>query len=193
MAVTATETRFALPASVYDQAVTKARSRNKRFLQDYLKQAAGVLGVSVETLETAIEQETAQRARADKQASARVKLDDAVMAVKGIKLDASTRKAVSELHDLCATLELHCAVSFAPDGSLTVDVQNSELSSKSVISPWLAYERGTKMGDTFKLEKVGTRHYKSESGEEFTNLTGWICTNQPNSHTAAVLKRYGQL
>lgn len=193
MTTTQTATRFVLPASVYDQAVTKGRSRNRKFLADYIDQASKVLGVSRETLETAIEQETATRAKAETQDKAKARLDDAVKAIKGIKLNADVRKAVSELHDICATLELHCELSLTPSGELSVNVASSELSQKSVISPWLAYERGQKMGDTFRVEKLGTRHYKADTGEEFSNITGWIRQNHPNSHAASVLRRYGQL
>lgn len=188
-----TATRFTLPPAVYDQAMQKAKGRNKRFLADYVEQAAKVLGVSKSDLETAIAAETEARERSERTDKAKAKLDDALKAVQGIKLSASDRKAVSELHDICTTLNVHCETTLSPDGSLVVNVQNSELSAKSVISPWLAYERGVKAGDTFKLEKVGTRHYKAEDGEEFSNLTGWIRQHQPNSNTAAILKRYGQL
>lgn len=193
MTTTQTATRFILPATVYDQAMTKARSRNKRFLAEYIDQAAKVLGVSRETLETAIEQETSTRTKAETQDKAKARLDDAVKAVKAVKLNGDVRKAISELHDICATLELHCEVSLTPAGELSVNVASSELSQKSVISPWLAYERGQKMGDTFRVEKLGTRHYKADTGEEFSNITGWIRQNHPNSHAAAVLRRYGQL
>jgi predicted transcriptional regulator len=191
--VNATASRFMLPPAVYEQAMAKARGRNKRFLTDYVESAAKVLGVTPTVLSEAIEAETAARTKAEKQDKAKAKLDDAVQAVKAVKLSAADRKAVSELHDICSTLGQHCEVTLSPDGALVVNVQNSELSAKSVISPWLAYERGVKAGDTFRIEKVGTRHYKAESGEEFTNLTGWIRQNQPNSQTAAILKRYGQL
>lgn len=191
--VTATASRFSLPPAVYDQAMAKARGRNKRFLNDYIDSAAKVLGVTPTVLAEAIQNETATRERAERQDKAKARLDDAVSAVKAMKLSAADRKAVSELHDICSTLGQHCEVLVGPDGSLVVNVANSELSDKSVISPWLAYERGVKAGDTFKLEKLSTRHYKDESGEEFSNLTGWIRQNQPNSQTAAILKRYGQL
>lgn len=189
----ATATRFTLPEAVYDQAMQKARGRNKRFLADYVEQAAKVLGVTPTLLSEAIEAETTAREQAETKDKAKAKLDDALKAVKGVKLSTADRKLVSELHDICSTLGNFCEIVIAPDGSLNVNVQNSELSAKSVISPWLAYERGVKAGDTFKVEKVGTRHYKAESGEEFTNLTGWIRQNQPTSHTFAILKRYGQI
>jgi hypothetical protein len=188
----ATETRFVLPPAVYEQAVSKGK-RNRKAMADYIADAAKVLGVPVGTLTEAIETETSTRAKREKQAGAKARLDDAINAAKGITFNAAQRKALTELFDVAATLELHCEVMVQPDGTLAINVQNSELSAKSVISPWLAYERGQKMGDTFRIEKVGTRHYKSEAGEEFTNLTGWIRQNQPNSHAAAVLRRYGQL
>lgn len=189
----ATATRFTLPPAVYEQAMTKARSRNKRFLTEYLKQASTVLGVDVGTLESAIEAETDARAKAEKQGRAKGKLDDAVKTVQGFKLPADFRKAVGELGDICSTLDLHCEVTISPDGAVKVNVAQSELSSKSVISPWMAYERGVKLGDTFKVEKLAARHYRDENGEEFTNLTGWIRQNHPESKTAEILKRYGQL
>lgn len=188
-----TATRFSLPEAIYDQAMVKARGRNKKVLSDYLEQASKVLGVSGKVLADAIEAETTMREQAETKDRAKARLDDALKAVKDVKLSAADRKAVSELHDICATLGNYCEILISPDGSLTVNVQNSELSSKSVISPWLAYERGMKAGDTFKVEKVGVRHYKAENGEEFTNLTGWIRQNHPNSHTFAILKRYGQI
>jgi len=193
MTTTQTAARFTLPASVYDQAITKGRSRNRKYLAEYIKQAATVLGVTEEVLTTAIEQETSAREKAATQDKAKAKLDDAMKAVKGLKLSAEVRKAIGELYDTCATLELHCEVSISPAGEISLNVASSELSQKSVISPWLAYERGQKMGDTFRVEKLGTRHYRSESGEEFSNITGWIRQNHPQSHAAAVLRRYGQL
>jgi hypothetical protein len=185
---------FVIPPTVYEQAMKKAKSRNPKFHNDFLKQAATVLGVTVDELQGAIDVETARRERAQKQQGAKSRLETAIRAVQGVKLPAALARAVSELSDICGVLELHCDITVSPEGTLTTNVANSELSSKSVISPWLAYEKGQKMGDTFKVERVGNRHWRNpENGEEFTNLTGWIRTNHPDSHAAAVLKRYGQL
>lgn len=183
---------FVIPAPVYEQAIKKSKSRNPKFFNEYLAQASAVLGVSVDTLRAAMDAETENRTKTEKQEGARGKLDGVVTALRGVKLPVDVRKLVGDLHEICETLDLHADIALSSEG-INVNVAHSELSEKSRISPFLAYERGVKAGDTFKLEKLGTRAYRDEAGREFTNLTGWIRQNQPNSHTADVLRRYGQL
>lgn len=69
-------------------------------------------------------------------------------------------------------------------------------SEKSRVSPWVAYEEGRKKGDTFVISKVASGKFRDETrGEEIPGkgFTKWIGSYYGTSHTAAVLKKYGQL
>ena len=69
-------------------------------------------------------------------------------------------------------------------------------SEKSRISPWVAYQDGCKKGDAFRISKVATGKFRDESrNEDIPNkgFTKWVRSYYADSHTAAILKGYGQL
>lgn len=87
------------------------------------------------------------------------------------------------------------AAAGAPRAS-TSSAGNGTHSEKSRISPWLAYEKGRTMGDTFVLSRKGPGSFRDETkGQDIPSkgMTKWIRSYYPDSHTAGVLKEYGQL
>lgn len=81
----------------------------------------------------------------------------------------------------------------ASTGTRSSDGTTSE---KSRISPWAAWQQGSQKGDTFVIERLGPGSFRDATrNEDIPNkgLTKHIGAHYPDSQTAAILRKYGQL
>lgn len=84
----------------------------------------------------------------------------------------------------------------ASGGSTSTRSSDGTTSEKSRISPWAAWQQGAQKGDTFIIERLGPGVFRDATRNEdipSKGLTKWIGTHYPDSQTAAILRKYGQL
>lgn len=101
-------------------------------------------------------------------------------------------RAIAELNTLCQSMGIAPVVQLVRvDPSEPEEKVGKEKTSR--VSAWQAYLRGVKAGDKFKVTRVARRRYTTGRGAQFTNLTVWIRDVHPKSHTAEILRQYGQI
>jgi hypothetical protein len=191
-----------------DEVFRIARARRERKASDYqayAKTAATVLGMTFKTFDAAFSARLEQAIEEERENERRGHLDTFRKTISQYKLPANLKTLKDKARAIAEELSSDEAPVFVDliitDEGLDVAMRrprrprnpDAEVGERSRISSWEAYQRGQKDGDTFKVEKLGIREYRDENGNSFSNLTAWLAENQPDSHAAAILRKYGQI
>lgn len=191
-----------LPPAMFENA-RKAEAKNAKGFASFVEKAADVLGMTeAEFTKMYREQKDALDAR-EKRERRDQALDEMRASIAGLKPTKGIQNILDKLakmekeHEVEVFIVIDSAGNFSPrisGGRAGRNTKNpDEMSDKSRISSWEALQKGNAAGDGIEVEKLGRRDYRDSEGYEFKNLTAYIREYFPESHTADILRKYGQM
>src|SRR5690606_36316864 len=129
-------------------------------------------------------------------------LDKMKAAVAGIKLPKGIQNVTAKMAKMEKDCDIQVFIVIDSEGNVSARISGAragrnakgpeEMSEKSRISSWEALQKGIAAGDSIEVEKLGRREHRDSEGYEFKNLTAYIKEFYPESHTANILRKYGQ-
>jgi len=193
----------ALPPAVFENARKVEAKKNSKGFTAFVEQAADVLGISeADFVKLYNEQKGAHEMREMRERRDQA-LDEMKAAVAGIKLPKGIQNVTAKMAKMEKDFDIQVFIVIDSEGNVSARISGAragrnakgpeEMSEKSRISSWEALQKGIAAGDSIEVEKLGRREYRDSEGYEFKNLTAYIKEFYPESHTANILRKYGQI